>query len=401
MLAYKEDYFVKYENISVMGDAMIVLNVYLDNFYAFKDFQMNLTYPKKIVDSYIRDEHLIDHPNFRYKKVNIIMGANASGKTTFGYMLRGIFNFLSNKNHTFITEPINDRNQMASFSIDMICGSNVLYRIACSIFPEPNGNYDVDDIHLEIYSENIWLKDSYESCVKRLETIPYSPCENYLQELDKIEPLAWLFEYPKDTKRTLFFNPKDRKFPYVLENILRALDSSVQKVEKSQDVEDAFVIRLKDRSIILQDGFPFNTNLLSSGTKAGVEIAIVVSALLQGLYTFYYCDEKFSYIHSDIEKAVLSLMIDSIRPNEQLFFTTHNTDILDMNLPKHAFTFLRKTLEDGEQRISCVNASSLLKRSSDSLKNAVENDLFSTSPTVDLIYDIADIFNQEDESNEK
>ena len=68
MLTYKEDYFVKPEKIFTKRGTMIVLNVYLDNFYAFKDFQMNLTYPKKIVDSYIQDEHLKDHPNFRYKK---------------------------------------------------------------------------------------------------------------------------------------------------------------------------------------------------------------------------------------------------------------------------------------------------------------------------------------------
>ena len=122
-----------------------------------------------------------------------------------------------------------------------------------------------------------------------------------------------------------------------------------------------------------------------------MEIADVLSSLLQGRNTFYYCDEKFSYIHSDMEKAILSLMVDSIRPNEQLFFTTHNTDILDMNLPKHAFTFLRKDPNNIEHPISCVNASSLLKRSSDSLKNAVENDLFSTSPAVDLIYAIAEL----------
>lgn len=382
---------MKTEKTTFGRKSMIVLNVYLDNFYAFKDFQINFTYPKKIVDSYIQDEHLENHPNFRYKKINIIMGANASGKTTFGYMLRGIFNFISKKNQIFITNAINDRTHTASFIIDLVCESNILYRISCSITPKPDGIYETGDINLEIRSETIWLKDSYESCIKRLEAATYFPCENYLQELDKMEPLFWLFEYPEDTKRTLYFESKDKKFPCVLQNILKALDPSVQKVEKSQDVENAFVIRLKDRAVILQSGSPFDTNLLSSGTKAGVEIAIVVSSLLQGLNTFYYCDEKFSYIHSDIEKAVLSLMIDSIRPNEQLFFTTHNTDILDMNLPKHTFTFLRKTLEDTEHRISCVSASSLLKRSSDSLKNAVENDMFSTAPTVDLIYAIAEL----------
>ena len=172
---------------------------------------------------------------------------------------------------------------------------------------------------------------------------------------------------------------------------LKALDPSVQKVEMSQDVENAYVIRLRNRSIILQDGEQFDTNLLSSGTKAGVEVASVVSSLVQGKHTFYYCDEKFPYIHSDIEKAVLSLMIESLQPDAQLFFTTHNTDILDMDIPKHAFTFLRKDADDAECPITCVDASTLLKRNTDSLKNAVANDLFSTAPGVDLIYAIADV----------
>lgn len=374
---------------------MVVLNICLDNFYAFRGFQMNLTYPKKIVDSYIPEEHLDGYPNFRYKKVNIIMGANASGKTTLGHMLMGIFNFISRKNYVFITDAISDPSRKAYFSIDLVGKRSILYRISCVIAPKEDGNYDAEDVELEIRREKIWARDSYESCIKRLEDAPFSPCENFLKELDKVEELAWLFEYPEDAKHPLKFDTKDARFPFVLECILKALDSSIQKVERSQDVDNAFVIRLSDRSIILQNEVPFDTNLLSSGTKAGVEIAIIVSALLQGRNAFYYCDEKFSYIHSDIEKAVLSLLIDSIRPNEQLFFTTHNTDLLDMNLPKHAFTFLRKDFNNIDHPISCVSASSLLKRSSDSLKNAVENDLFSTAPVVDLIYSIADVMNVE------
>lgn len=382
---------MKSENISVRRDILIVLNIRLDNFYAFKDFHMNLTYPKKIVDSYIKDEHLDGHPNFRYKKVNIIMGANASGKTTLGFVLKNIFNFMDKKNYTYITDAIHDQSREASFAIDLVCRGNTLYCIACTVSPGKDGKYSTEDIKLEIRKETIWARDSYESCKKRLEKAPYFPCESYLEELDQVEGLAWLFEYPEDTGRILQFNLKDKKFPLILEHILKALDPSIQKVEQSRDTDDAYVIRFQNESIILQNGNPFDTDRLSSGTKAGVEIADVLSSLIQGRNTFYYCDEKFSYIHSDMEKAILSLMVDSIRPTEQLFFTTHNTDILDMNLPKHAFTFLRKDLNNVEHPISCVSASSLLKRSSDSLKNAVENDLFSTSPAVDLIYAIAEL----------
>ena len=69
---------------------------------------MNLTYPKKIVGSSIEEEHLADRPNFRYKKVNIIMGANASGKTTFGRTLMKIFNFIDKKNYSFIVQSVID-----------------------------------------------------------------------------------------------------------------------------------------------------------------------------------------------------------------------------------------------------------------------------------------------------
>lgn len=370
---------------------MIVLDVTLDNFYAFKDFHVNFTYPKKIVDSSIQNEHLEGHPNFRYKKVNIIMGANASGKTTLGRILMKIFNFLAKRNASYVTENVSDRTRSASFTIDLVCRSNTLYRISCVINPKPSGDYNIEDINLAIRKEKIWQKDSYESCVKRIEASAYLPCDNYLDELEKLEDLAWLFEYPRDTERIINFEPDDKKYLSVLENILKVLDPSIHKVDRVESVDDAFVIRIGADSIVLQNGAPFNTERLSSGTKAGVEIARVVSSLLQGRNSFYYCDEKFSYIHSDAEKAILSLMINSICPHEQLFFTTHNTDILDMNLPKHAFTFLRKDFNDTEHPISCVSASDLLKRNSDSLKNAVENDLFSTAPAVDLIYAIAEL----------
>ena len=292
-----------------------------------------------------------------------------------------------------ITDVICNREKNAFFSLDMAFDSNTFYRIMCKITPCSDDRYTADNVKLEIRKVNITSKDSYESCVKRLEAMPYTPESNYMDELEKIEPLDWFFEYPKDTERILGFPDlrKEKRFHRVLENILKALDPSIESVEVSRDVENAYVIRLRDKAVILQDGERFTTELLSSGTKAGVEVACVVSSMLQGNYTFYYCDEKFPYIHSDIEKAVLSLMIDCIRPNSQLFFTTHNTDILDMNLPKHSFSFFRKDVNDAEHPILCVEASAFLKRSTDSLKNAMENDLFSCAPAVDLIYAIADL----------
>ena len=50
---------------------------------------------------------------------------------------------------------------------------------------------------------------------------------------------------------------------------------------------------------------------------------------------------------------------------------------------------MRRNESDGN-RISCIYASAYLKKNTDSLKNAVENDLFSSAPNVDRILGIKD-----------
>ena len=48
--------------MKMRGAIMIVLNVTLDNIYGFNDFNINFTYPQKIVNSIIEEENLNDRP---------------------------------------------------------------------------------------------------------------------------------------------------------------------------------------------------------------------------------------------------------------------------------------------------------------------------------------------------
>ena len=50
---------------------------------------------------------------------------------------------------------------------------------------------------------------------------------------------------------------------------------------------------------------------------------------------------------------------------------------------EHAF--LRKKVEDGECKVSAVSASEILKRNTDSIRNAVENDVFGSLPDDSLL----------------
>mgnify|MGYP003314297210 CR=1 FL=1 len=78
-------------------------------------------------------------------------------------------------------------------------------------------------------------------------------------------------------------------------------------------------------------------------------------------------------------------MVDYLKDNEQLIFTTHNTDMLDLNLPKHSFAFLRKSVLDSEVQTSVIYASDILKRNTDSIRCAVENDIFGSIPNDSLL----------------
>ena len=109
-------------------------------------------------------------------------------------------------------------------------------------------------------------------------------------------------------------------------------------------------------------------------------ITTTVNCINVQICSIYYCNEHFSYIQSDIEKRIIGLMIERLCKNEQLVFTTHNTDMLDLNLPNHTFAFLCKEIDEDEYKVSVTFASEFLKRGTDSVKYAMENDVFGSLP---------------------
>lgn len=369
---------------------MIIMDLKVDNFFAFKNFHINMSYPKKILDSYIEGEYLKDRENFRYKKVNVVMGGNATGKTSMGMMLMAICNFFKRKESQKLISRINDRKKEASITVDFVGNRYKMYRVDVKVIPDLD---DEENYKIGVCTRvvDIGKRDNYETCVKKLEKQPVVLKYDYAEELEKIEPIGWMFIYPSDTSGKAVDCPEVPGLSKILDYTLRALDPSIKSVEKSKEVENTYIIHMESRDVIIQDGEVIKSNVLSSGTKAGIDVAHLVSSIYAGECGFYYCDEKFSYIHSQVEKAFLSVMINGLKGDEQLFFTTHNFDILDMPLPKHTYTFLKKDMNDEEQPIKCVCAGDYLKRSTDSLRNAVENDLFCTSPNTELVYEIATI----------
>ena len=360
---------------------MLVLNLELDNLFGFEDFKINFSYPKKIENSSIKDEFLKDRPNFRYKKVNILLGANSTGKTSIGKAMMAIFNFLNKKEIIALTQYIRDIEKEMSFSIDFILDSkNFLYRVNLKYKKEN------EKIDLDLYKADILKNDSYETTIEKFKKLNLEN-ESYIEVLDKLKKVSgWLFTYPEQGSNFLKSNSEVMDVK-IFENILKTLDPSIEKVRKLDEVKNSYILTLKGEDLIIQDGeFVKKNNILSSGTKAGLDIAYIMSAIKKNTNVFYYCDEKFPYIHSDVEKAILSLMIDFLKPNTQLFFTTHNLEILDMNLPIHCFTFLKK-----REKIEVIYASEYLSNKDNFSEEIIKNDIFNVAPYLDLIYELEEV----------
>ena len=136
---------------------MIVLNLELDNLFGFEDFKINFSYPKKVENSSIKDEFLKDRPNFRYKKVNILLGANSTGKTSIGKAMMAIFNFLNKKEIITVTQHIRDIEKTMRFSMDFILDEkNDLYRVDFKYKKENESEkIDLDLYKADILDENI------------------------------------------------------------------------------------------------------------------------------------------------------------------------------------------------------------------------------------------------------
>ena len=368
---------------------MIVMNIKLDNFFAFRDFVMNFSYPKKIVKSYISTEHLPGLPRFRYKKLLILMGSNASGKTSLGQMFNHIFNLMMRKQTERLVKSVCDMSREARAELDFVPSTTpfMLCRIEVKISPVKGASEP--EITARFRRTRLKATDSYESASKRIDA-EEGEYSDYIDELRDIPVIGYFFSYPMDVHPDTVPSYGNGKYREILEKVLRVLDAGIENVEAVADVKDAYKIHMVNgQDVLIQEGHIVNTSLLSSGTKAGIGIADILTAMKGHMCGFYYCDERFSYVQSEIEKAVLSLMLELLGESEQLIFTTHNTEMLTLPLPRHSYAFLKKTVTETGSELLCVNASEYLKRNTGSLRRAVENDIFSVLPDTHEINRIA------------
>ena len=367
-------YFVEREITEVLF--VIILDVKLNHIYGFDDFHINFTYPKKIVSSLIENEHLDGRERFRYKKAVILMGTNATGKTSLGKALLRIFRSIKESNEAILRELISGEFP-AEFQVDFVNEGYTLHRIA--------GIVDSDNVSIHYYTADIVEMDSYEKAAAKLKDRSDEVAGSFKKLKALVGALEFRFAYPEIESSLRLGDVKKSTLLKTLRAVIGTLDPTLTNVSVAKDLKDSFVIRRRGQEIIIQEGKLLNREMLSSGTAEGIDVAVFLAAMLSDNGCFYYCDEHFSYIQSEIEKRIFGLMLERLGKNEQLIFTTHNTDMLDLNLPKHSFAFLKKEIAQGVYQVTVTFASEILKRNTDSVKCAMENDVFGSLPDDSLL----------------
>ena len=358
---------------------MIIMDVKLNNIYGFDDFEINFTYPRKLSVSVIGSEALEGRERFRYKKAVLLMGTNATGKTSLGKALLKIFSSIKEANEAILRD-LDSGEHPSEFQVDFVNEGYTLHRFA--------GTVEGENVSIRYFSARIGEMDSYEMVVEKMVDRTEQIDGSFKALKKAVGLLEFRFAYPEIEASLRVADVKKSALLKTLRAVIGTLDPTLTDISIARDLKDSFVIRRREKEIIIQEGKLLNRELLSSGTAEGIDVAVFLASMLSNKNCFYYCDEHFSYIQSDIEKRIFGLMVERLGNNEQLIFTTHNTDMLNLNLPKHTFAFMKKEVHEGEYKVSVTFASDYLKRNTDSVKCAMENDVFGSLPDDSLLDDL-------------
>lgn len=379
---------------------MVILNLKLDNVLSFYDFNINFSYPAKLRTSLIDNERLCNIPSFRYKKVNIFVGSNAAGKTSLIKCIWATLYFILTKDFQMLKELLNDECEESRIEIDIAEDQEDRHELHRFKILSKNRENQVSVSHTSVkLSTKISAKDSYETKAKELDSMPdnYGMPQEVLSEIHLNIGWRTILPATEFSFDSIDFaeteNERERRdYLNILDQILKTLDPSILNIRRSKDANNAFVIEQNNkRKIIVQKGNKVSAiPYLSSGTKYGINIANMMFAIKYHKNGIYLIDEQFSYVNADIEAAILSTMVMMLGENEQIFFTTHNSDILGLGFPFHSFYFLKKRNENGKARISVSCGSEIENRNNVSPKTLIDNDVFATAPNVDRIFKLGE-----------
>jgi len=384
---------------------MIITYVEFDNIYSFKKSSLDLTFDRTLKDSSIEGEYIESRPNFKFKKVCIISGANACGKTSFGRALCSVQNFLQNKSlPDQLLKSIKNKEKYASFIIEFATLHDLkLHRVYVSFNSKKLVSLTYVNTKIGTTASGFITRRKLLNIFdnKAAPRMSKYLSFNTLKDKDLMVITAthefskydfmdsgWLYLVSENHFSS---KPISLTTPELMRSILKTFDPNIKDVTSitsSNNLDDkvqfdGYNIKFDNGDSVLvdKDGNTSNKKRLSRGTFEAISITELIARVLNDTgENVYYLDEGMAHSHTEIEQSVLNLLIEKLSRYSQLFYTTHNYDILDLNLPVHSFVFFKK-----DKYTSIILPEHSFKKNDRTLLNFVKNDVFNTLPDVDSI----------------
>lgn len=404
---------------------MLFTRLKISNFFCFEDSELDLSYPKKVKNTTIENEYLEGRPYFNIKKVCIISGPNASGKTSLGAVLLAMQNILYNEKYAVLgldaDSYIADKAKPAFIEVDIV---HPLAFLACRVRVSFFGK----KIDITLAHAPILKKDSCFSSRKKLDQIilhkgsniankaygyreflSINEFQKYIRDLfgTIVGVDLWWYGWQYSILNNDTYNNSEIDDTYLnadlLEKVMKTFDQSIVSVKANTNIDDngkevllSYILAFKngDRLLINSsgdvlptEGSKLNKNRLSRGTYDSIKIANFIARVNEDnkqknvSSLTYFLDEGMNFVHTELEQAILNLIISKLHPNAQFFYTTHNYDIFEMSLPPHSFIFAHK-----EEDKTVFTSADIFKNKNDrSLLPYVQANYFKTIPDTTLI----------------
>ncbi|MDR0468113.1 MAG: ATP-binding protein [Campylobacteraceae bacterium] len=341
------------------------------------------------------------------------MGANASGKTTFGKLLCSILNFMYGRPYLLDKKIIYDKEKHASFTIEFAIKNSKKKISIFRLYAKFDSNYLLEETLKETTlkkTDNITKvrkrldeqKSHYE--YKKEEQDIQLKFQSYLSSAtDKKVALiykdikratSFWFLFSDDSSETKIENISDNL--ELTEEILKSIDNSIKSLEiietkiergggdkNPENTLPSYKIVFRNNETVTIPKSDLrqiiNQGRLSRGTLESLYVSNIISNLLVGRNGILYLDEILPHLHTELEIYLISKIIKQINRyyRFQFFYTTHNVDCLDMDLPIQTFIFFKRN-EDGS--ISVVYPESIINKNDRKIKNYAVNNIFDTIP---------------------
>lgn len=387
---------------------MILLKIHADNIFMFDNFTYDLTFKKKIINSTIPNEYILDYPNIRIKKANVLMGANASGKTTLGKLLCLIYNYINGRDISrFLVYDLKDlifnKSSNSEFSVEFII-EETIYLLEVKF----NSKKIISE---KLFSCNIRKNDYINILRKRLYDSQPKEYANNLPAYSSLVLQKYILRSENDIFNLTYLEHIKSKSSYLftfsdyndevttdelkkrtvdidfMSKILSIIDNSIKNVEMvNPEKDDSFYINFKNgESTIVPNGIPekIDKSRISHGTCEAIRFVYILD-LIKNNTGLFFIDELMSHMHTELETLLLNLLISNLNNETQIIYTTHNEDCLDLILPIHSFSFLRR---GNNMNNEIIYPELTFNKNDRKLRYLVKNDYFKTIPQLDKIYE--------------